>query len=88
VHVSSGLADATEYGWQMTIDLAVHGWDLATAIGMANPIGTRLAARLLDFLRPQIDSWQGLGIFDPPVAVPRNAGAATRLIALVGRNPR
>ena len=88
VHVSSGPIDATEYGWQMTIDLAVHGWDLATAIGMANPIGTRLAARLLDFLRPQIDSWQGLGIFDPPVAAPRNAGAPTRLIALVGRNPR
>lgn len=31
VHLSFGDERAEEYGWQMTTDLAVHGWDLATA---------------------------------------------------------
>ncbi|MGH3622796.1 MAG: TIGR03086 family metal-binding protein, partial [Sciscionella sp.] len=33
VHLSFGNAPARDYGWQMTLDLAVHGWDLACAIG-------------------------------------------------------
>ncbi|MFC4080657.1 TIGR03086 family metal-binding protein [Amycolatopsis samaneae] len=88
VHVSSGLIPAEEYGWQMTIDLAVHGWDLATALGLPNPVPAPLAQRLLDVARPMVDAWQGLGIFDPPVPVGRAAGAPTRLIALLGRDPR
>jgi len=38
VHTSSGLISATDYGWQMTIDAAVHSWDLAIALGAPNPI--------------------------------------------------
>lgn len=88
VHVSFGLAPAEEYGWQMTLDLAVHGWDLATALGRPNPVPDVLAGRLLDVLRPMIDDWQGLGLFDPPVAVGRSAAAPDRLVALLGRRPR
>ncbi|WP_033287574.1 TIGR03086 family metal-binding protein [Amycolatopsis jejuensis] len=87
VHVSFGLVPAEEYGWQMTLDLAVHGWDLATALGAPNPVPADLAARLLDVLRPMIDDWQGLGLFDPPVAVGRTAPAPARLVALLGRHP-
>ncbi|MEC3979995.1 TIGR03086 family metal-binding protein [Amycolatopsis sp. H20-H5] len=88
VHVSTGLIPAEDYGWQMTADLAVHGWDLARAGGAANPIGPALADRLITELRPQIDAWQGIGFFAPPVAVPRYADAPTRLVALLGRTPR
>ncbi len=88
VHVSFGLVPAEEYGWQMTLDLAVHGWDLATALGRPNPVPEFLAGRLLDVLRPMIDDWQGLGLFAPPVAVGRNAAAPDRLVALLGRRPR
>ncbi len=88
VHVSFGLVSAEEYGWQMTLDLAVHGWDLATALGRPNPVPGRLAGRLLDVLRPMIDDWQGLGLFDPPVAAGRTAAAPDRLVALLGRRPR
>ncbi|MFD2474695.1 TIGR03086 family metal-binding protein [Amycolatopsis silviterrae] len=88
VHVSFGLVPAEEYAWQMTLDLAVHGWDLATALGRPNPVPDRLAGRLLDVLRPMIDDWQGLGLFDPPVAAGRNAAAKDRLVALLGRRPR
>ncbi|HWD02408.1 MAG TPA: TIGR03086 family metal-binding protein [Amycolatopsis sp.] len=88
VHVSFGLIPAEEYGWQMTLDLAVHGWDLATALGKPNPVSSDLAAHLLDVLRPMVDAWQGIGLFDPPVAVGRGASAAARLVALLGRRPR
>ncbi|WIV54792.1 TIGR03086 family metal-binding protein [Amycolatopsis nalaikhensis] len=88
VHLSSGLAPAREYAWQMTIDAAVHAWDLATALGLPNPVTEPLAWRLLDVVRPWVDDWQGLGLFDPPVAVHRDAGAAARLVALLGRDPR
>ncbi|GAA1025156.1 TIGR03086 family metal-binding protein [Amycolatopsis albidoflavus] len=88
VHVSFGLVPAEEYGWQMTLDLAVHGWDLAAALGRPNPVPGPLAGRLLDVLRPMIDDWQGLGLFDPPVAVGRTAAAPDRLVALLGRRPR
>ncbi|WP_326949759.1 TIGR03086 family metal-binding protein [Amycolatopsis sp. NBC_01307] len=44
VHLSYGLVPAREYGWQMTIDAAVHSWDLARP---AQP-GHRAAGRAPD----------------------------------------
>lgn len=88
VHVSSGMIPATEYGWQMITDLAVHGWDLATAIGVPHPIEDELAHDLLAQIEPQVESWQGMGIFGPPVEVADDAPAADRLVALLGRRPR
>ncbi|WIX76097.1 TIGR03086 family metal-binding protein [Amycolatopsis carbonis] len=88
VHVSFGLIPAEEYGWQMSIDFAVHAWDLAMALDKPNPIPSDLAARLLEVVRPWVDDWQGIGLFEPPVAVGRTANEATRLVALLGRQPR
>jgi uncharacterized protein (TIGR03086 family) len=88
VHTSAGLIAAREYGWQMTVDAAVHGWDLAIALGAPNPIKEALAERLLDVVRPWVDDWQGIGLFDPPVAAGRRATATARLVALLGRRPR
>ncbi|TNC25387.1 TIGR03086 family metal-binding protein [Amycolatopsis alkalitolerans] len=87
VHLSYGDDDATDYGWQMTLDLAVHAWDLARGIGAAQPIAPEVAETLLTVLGPQIEAWQGIGIFAPPVAVPGSASAAGRLLGLTGRNP-
>lgn len=88
VHVSFGRIDATEYGWQMTTDLAVHGWDLAKAIGARQPVGDDLARQLLDVVGPQVDTLAGSGIFAAPVPVSADAAPADRLVALLGRNPR
>ncbi|WP_158885688.1 TIGR03086 family metal-binding protein [Amycolatopsis anabasis] len=87
VQVTGGEIGAAEYGWQMTVDLAVHGWDLATAIGAPQPIGEELARRLIDEFGPQVESWQGLGIFAPPVKAGEDASAPDRLVALLGRAP-
>ncbi|SFI57166.1 TIGR03086 family protein [Amycolatopsis sacchari] len=88
VHLSYGEADATDYGWQMTLDLAVHAWDLARGIAAAQPIPEDVAEALLTTMGPQLESWQGTGIFAEAVPVPGSAPAAERLLGLTGRDPR
>lgn len=87
VHLSHGDEAATEYGWQMTTDLAVHGWDLATALGADAGIPDELAQALLAYVEPQLSAWSGTGMFAEPVRVPDDAPAATRLVAALGRQP-
>jgi uncharacterized protein (TIGR03086 family) len=87
VHLSYGDERAEEYGWQMTTDLAVHGWDLATALGADAGIPDELATALLAYVEPQASVWSGTSMFAEPVAVPDDAPAPTRLIALLGRQP-
>ncbi|MGW8374325.1 TIGR03086 family metal-binding protein [Streptomyces sp. ODS28] len=90
VHVTGGTTPAEEYGWQMTTDLAVHGWDLARGIG-AGPgqqvIDEELARTLYERVAPQAESWASLGIFAPPVTPPEGASPQDRLVALLGRRP-
>jgi len=87
VHLSFGDTDAREYGWQLTTDLAVHGWDLATALGADAGIDDELATAILAYVEPQASAWSGTSAFAAPVPVPDDAGAATRLIGLLGRRP-
>lgn len=87
VHLSYGDEDAAEYGWQMTTDLAVHGWDLATALGADAAIPDELATALIDYIEPHLPEWSGSGMFAAPVPVPADAPPATRLIGLLGRKP-
>jgi uncharacterized protein (TIGR03086 family) len=87
VHVSWGKIPAQEYGWQMTIDFAVHGWDLATAVGLPIALGDELAGAVLAQIEPQVATWQGMGVFAPPVPVAPDADQQTKLVALLGRDP-
>ncbi|MFD2419649.1 TIGR03086 family metal-binding protein [Amycolatopsis pigmentata] len=88
VHLSFGDADASLYGWQMVIDLAVHAWDLAMGIGAPQPIEDDLAEEIIRVAGPIIEAAQAPGILAPPVAVPATASAPDRLVALCGREPR
>jgi uncharacterized protein (TIGR03086 family) len=87
VELSYGPAPATDYGWQMTLDLAVHGWDLATAIGAESPLDPEIADTLLDVFEDQIPRWRSFGIFAAPVPVEPDAGSPARLLGILGRNP-
>ena len=87
VHVSGGIIPATEYCWQMTTDLAVHGWDLATAIGADNRIPQDVCQAVFDYVKPRAREWQDIGIVAPPVAVPSQAGIQEKLLGLLGRQP-
>jgi uncharacterized protein (TIGR03086 family) len=87
VHLSFGDTSAEEYGWQMTTDLAVHGWDLATALGADAGIPDELASRLIAYVEPQVSMWAGTSMFAKPVPVPDDASSPARLVALLGRQP-
>lgn len=87
VHLSFGDTDGREYCWQMTVDLAVHGWDLATALGGEAGMGDELATAVLGYVEPQAAAWQGSGMFADPVPVPADADPQTRLVAMLGRRP-
>jgi uncharacterized protein (TIGR03086 family) len=87
VHVSGGEVPAPDYGWQMTTDLAVHGWDLAVGIGTHARVPDALADTLRERLAPQVEDWQGSGLFDPPVDTAPGAPPLDRLVALLGRDP-
>ncbi len=71
----------------LTTDVLVHTWDLAKTIGVDPCLDPTLceAAR-----RSAVANAEGLrasGMFGPAVPVPEKADAATRLIALLGRDP-
>lgn len=87
VHLSFGDTDGAEYCWQMTTDLAVHGWDLATAVGAEAGIGDDLATAVIEYVEPQLDLWQGTSWFAGPVPVRNDASPQQRLVALLGRDP-
>ncbi|MBW4717611.1 TIGR03086 family metal-binding protein [Saccharothrix obliqua] len=87
VDLSWGKTPAVEYGWQMTLDLGVHAWDLARAIGADERLDPDLAATLLRYAEERFDSFSGSGVFGPPVAVPDDASAQDRLVGMLGRQP-
>ncbi|SDC18519.1 TIGR03086 family metal-binding protein [Actinokineospora iranica] len=86
VHLSYATVPASEYRWQLTLDLSAHGWDLAKAAGAAPDLGDALATALLDEFTDQIPLWRGT-LFADEVEVPADADPQTRLVALLGRDP-
>lgn len=85
VRLSYGDRPAREYCREMVLDLAVHGWDLARAIGADERIDPDLVELAYEHLAPIAHLWQGAGVFGPPVPVADDADLQTRLLALTGR---
>jgi len=72
VALSRGDTPTPQYLKEMTIDLAVHSWDLGAAIGYAES----LPADLADFAYAEVASWgdvSGSDYFGAPVPVPDDA---------------
>lgn len=84
-HLSYADVPASEYLTQMVTDLAVHGWDLAKAIGGDTRIDDETVALLLPTWTAQQDLVRGSGIFGDQVEVPDDADEQTKLLALLGR---
>jgi uncharacterized protein (TIGR03086 family) len=85
VELSYGRRPADGYCQEMTLDLAVHAWDLARGIGADERLDEELTREVLAFIEPQVEQLAGTGMFAPPVAVGDDADAQTRLLALLGR---
>ncbi len=87
VELSYGRRPAQGYCQEMTMDLAVHAWDLARGVEADERLDPDLASDVLAFIEPQADQLAESGLFASPVAVSDDADAQTRLLALLGRRP-
>ncbi|MEP7089058.1 MAG: TIGR03086 family metal-binding protein [Nocardioidaceae bacterium] len=69
-----------------SLEIAVHGWDVAQACGEDRPLPAALALDLLDVLPLLVQHTDRPRRFAEPVDVPLHARASTRLLAAVGRD--
>lgn len=88
VHLSFGDIPCGEYLTQMLTDAEVHGWDLAVATGQDTTIDPEVAALLLPAIQGMEELIRASGMFGESVAVADDADEATRVLALLGRQPR
>ena len=85
VHLSFGDASGQEYVLQMTIDLAIHGWDLARAIGQDDTLDPDAVALLLPWTEANADLVAESGVFGPRIDSGPDAPDDVRLLGLLGR---
>ena len=69
-----------------TLDIAVHGWDLARATGQPDDLDGRLAAHVLAFAEQALTPATRAPRIGPAVPVPADA-PVTRLAGFLGRQP-
>jgi uncharacterized protein (TIGR03086 family) len=69
------------------IELAVHGWDVATACGSGRVMPAGLATALLQAATSLVGDGVRPGLFAVPAAPPPDAGPEDRLVAFLGRRP-
>jgi uncharacterized protein (TIGR03086 family) len=88
-HPMMGDIPATMLFDMRMTELAVHGWDLARAIGADETLDPDVVAALLAFCEPLAATLPSTGAFGsgPSGSVPDSALAQTRLLDLLGRRP-
>jgi uncharacterized protein (TIGR03086 family) len=71
-----------------TLDILVHGWDLAKATGQPADLDGRLAAHVLGFAEQALSTPESrAGRIGPALAAPAGAPVTGRLVAFLGRQP-
>jgi len=85
VHLSFGDASGQEYVTQLTIDLAIHAWDLARAIGQDDTLDPDAVALLLPWTEANADLVADSGVFGPRIDSGPDAPDDVRLLGLLGR---
>jgi uncharacterized protein (TIGR03086 family) len=85
VELSRGPTPASEYLVELTVDLTVHAWDLAQAVGGVTALDPDLVAAALEYAEEHLGDDGVPGLIDPPVPVPPGADPLTRLLARFGR---
>jgi len=84
-HLSFGDVDNAEYLRQVGGDLLIHGWDLASTLGMEYRMDPEVARAVYDSMATTRKSWQDSGLFGTEISVPDDADIQTKLLALTGR---
>jgi uncharacterized protein (TIGR03086 family) len=83
--VSYGPVPGSVYAGHRFLDVLVHGWDLAAATGQDYALDPTLMRACQQVIEPQLEAFRNAGALAPPVAVPADASAQTRFLALLGR---
>ena len=68
-----------------SLEIAVHGWDVAQACGVDRPLPAALALELLEVVPMFVGDDDRPARFADPVDVPLHARPSTRLLAALGR---
>ena len=71
-----------------TADVFMHTWDLARATGQDERLDPDFCAQMLAGMEPMAEMIYASGQYGPPVPVPAEADAQTRLLGFIGRDPR
>jgi uncharacterized protein (TIGR03086 family) len=85
VHVSYGDISAEAYIFDVMTDLAIHGWDLARAIGGDERMDPETVDQLFGHFKPREERLKATGAFGPRVDPPPGADKQTQLLAIFGR---
>lgn len=85
--VSYGPVPGEVYCGHRTLDVLIHGWDVATATGQDPTLPADLVDACIAIVEPQADLLAGSGMFATDVEAPAGASAQTRLLAMLGRRP-
>ena len=85
VSLSYGVVSARDYLWEMTVDAAVHAWDLARGIGADEHLDFELVRRIHTETEKDVERLATSGLFDPPVPTPGHVDLQVRMLALFGR---
>lgn len=73
----------------LSVELVVHGWDFAQALGVHLSIAAQHAEFVLGLARQIITPQSRIAAgFDPPVVVADDEKAMDRLVAFTGRTPK
>ncbi len=70
-----------------SLEIAVHGWDVAAAAGRPRPVPEDLAIWLYDVARAVVTPSERGSRFGPAVPVPAGARVGQHLLAHLGREP-
>jgi uncharacterized protein (TIGR03086 family) len=85
VHLSRGDVPGEEYLFEVMSDLAIHGWDLARAIGDDETLDPETVDVLYDQMKPMEQLLKASGAYGPIVEPPPDADRQTQLLAIFGR---
>ncbi len=85
IHLSRRDTTGADYTFEVFNDLAIHGWDLARAIGADETIDPAFVAIIDERMAPVIADLKASGQHGDEVVPPDGADAQTRLLALFGR---
>lgn len=86
VHLSFGDFPASEYLWQLTSDVLIHGWDLARATGQSEEMPAHLVDACSSWFDGVEDAYRGAGAIGPKVSTASTDPAAV-LLGRFGRQP-